>query len=518
MRLHLLSRTPHRLRCIALACIVCIVAGSEAEGAAADAASPHPRPDPLAGETVVAIWNEATLEGIREASVPAPIAARMLAIVNTAMYDAWAAYDPIAAGTDGTSRLRRPSSERSAANARRAIGIAAYYALRDVSAVPMADVTLLQSKTALGTNDMPERVGKAVADAVLASRHSDGSNQLGDLHPGIYSDYTGYRSTNTASYVRDPNHWQPLLIYNESGGFTTQSFLVPQWGSVTPFAVDPAAFLHSFGTPLAAGTDAYRQQAQDIVDISAHLTDEQKTIAEYWADGMMTDSPPGHWMRFGIWISKRDHHDASTDARMFFALSNALLDAGIVCWRAKRLNDSVRPITAIHTLFAHTKIYAWAGPGKGARWIDGSAWQPYQSPEIVTPAFPEFFSGHSTFSAAAAEVLRRFTDSDTFGDSYTQAAGTSLFEPGVPAKPVTLAWPTFSAAADQAGISRRYGGIHFETGDVAGRRAGRAIGALAFDRAAAYISGRPPAPPAAISSAAVSSAAAGAEAAPLHVP
>jgi hypothetical protein len=516
MRLHLLSRAQQRLCCVAIACIV---AGSQAGGGAANAADAS-RPDPLAGETVVAVWNEATLEGIREASVPAPIAARMLAIVNTAMYDAWAAYDPIATGTDGTSRLRRPSEERSAANAKRAIGIAAYYALRDVSAVPMADVTLLQTKTTIGTNDMPERVGKAAADAVLASRHNDGSNQLGDLHPGNYSDYSGYRSTNTASYVLDPSRWQPLLIYNEGGGFTTQHFLVPQWGSVTPFAADPAAFAHSFGTPLAAGTEAYRQQAQDIVDISAHLTDEQKTIAEYWADGMMTDSPPGHWMRFGIWISKRDHHDAGTDARMFFALSNALLDAGIVCWRAKRLNDSVRPITAIHTLFAHTKIYAWAGPGKGARWIDGSAWQPYQSPLIVTPAFPEFFSGHSTFSAAAAEVLRRFTGSDTFGESYTQAKGTSLFETGVPAKAVTLAWPTFSAAADQAGLSRRYGGIHFATGDLAGRRAGRAIGALAFERAAAYISGTPPAPPAsaAVSSAATTSTANRVEAASSHMP
>ncbi len=490
MRLHLLGRSNAiRLQCVALVCI----AAATSAGAVAKARTTR---DPLAGETIVAIWNEAALEGIREASVPAPIAARALAIVNTAMYDAWAAYDPVASGTDGTSRLRQPESERTAANERRAIGIAAFYALRDVSAVPMADVTLLQTGQLIGTNDAPERVGKAAADAVLASRHNDGSNQLGDLHKGSYSDYTGYRSTNTASYTRDSSYWQPLLIYNDAGGFTTQHFLVPHWGRVTPFAIDPAAFISSFPGPVPADSPQFRQQAQDIVDISAHLTDERKTIAEYWADGMMTDSPPGHWVRFGIWISKRDRHDAATDARMFFALSNALLDASIVCWRAKRANDSVRPITAIHTLFAHKKIYAWAGPGKGARFIDGSAWRPYQSPQIVTPAFPEFFSGHSTFSAAAAEVLRRFTGSDDFGDSYTQAPGTSLFEPGVPARSVTLSWPTFSAAADQAGLSRRYGGIHFETGDLAGRRAGRAIGATTFERAAEYIAGHPSATPA----------------------
>ena len=494
MRLHLLIHT----KAIAAGCLAlaCIVAGSGAGGAAA----PRPNADPLAGETVVAIWNEATLEGIREASIPAPIAARALATVNTAMYDAWAAYDPVAIGTDGTSHLRRPASERSAANEHRAIAIAAFYALRDVCPVPMADATLSQTSQVIGSNDMPERVGKAAAEAVLASRHADGSNQLGDLHPGDYSDYSGYRAINTASYLRDASHWQPLLIYNEAGGFTTQRFLVPQWGRVRTFAVEPAALLRSFGGPLEPGTPQYRQQAQDIVDISARLTDEQKTIAEYWADGMMTDSPPGHWIRFGIWISKRDRHDAGTDARMFFALSNALLDAGIVCWNAKRASDSVRPITAIHTLFAHAKIYAWGGPGKGARWIDGGAWQPYQSPEVVTPAFPEYFSGHSAFSAAAAEVLRRFTGSDRFGDSYTQKPNTSVFEPGVPMKSVTLAWPTFSAAADQAGLSRRYGGIHFETGDYAGRRAGRAIGALAFERAAAYSSGTLPAATASLGS------------------
>jgi hypothetical protein len=479
-----------RLRCLGVAAIVFLQTGT--------LASAGRRADPLAGDTVVAIWNEAALEGIREASVPAPIASRALAIMNTAMYDAWAAYDPVAIGTDGTSSLRRPSSERSVASARRAMSIAAFYTLRDVSAVPMADVTLLQTGEAIGQDDTPERVGAAVARAVLAVRHRDGSNQLGDLHPGFYSDYTGYRPTNTVTNVVDASRWQPLLVYNEAGGFTRQHFLVPQWGDVKTFGVDPASFTASFGRPETFGSPEYLKQSQDIIDISANLTDKQKAIAEYWADGMMTDSPPGHWMRFGIWISKRDRHDAGTDARMFFALSNALMDAG---WRMKRMNDSERPITAIHSLFAGKRIYAWAGPGNGAGWIDGSSWQPYQPPDVVTPAFPEYFSGHSTFSAAAAEVLRRFTGSDTFGASYTQAQGTSIVDPGQPKQPVTLAWPTFSAAADEAGISRRYGGIHFESGDFAGRRAGRTIGAAAFERAAALARGEAPAPlsPAALS-------------------
>ncbi len=440
--------------------------------------------DPLAGETTVAIWNEAALEGIREASVPAPIAARALAIVNTAMYDAWSAYDARAIGT--VALAKRPLPERTAANIRRAVSIAAFYALRDVSAVPMADVTLEQTGQPLGRHDAAEVVGETAARAVLAARHHDGSNQFGDLHRGFYSDYSAYRSTNTATSLIDPSRWQPLLVYNDAGGFTKQRFLVPQWGFVRPFGIDVTALSAEFAPPARAGTAAYALQVEQLLQISAHLTDEQKTIAEYWADGMMTDSPPGHWMRFGIWISKRDRHDVGTDAKMFFALSNALLDASILCWRMKRNDDSERPITAVHELYAGRKIYAWAGPGKGSRWIDGASWQPYQAANIVTPAFPEYFSGHSTFSAAAAEVLRRFTGSDRFGATYVQHAGTSLVEAGLPKHDVPLHWPTFSAAADQAGASRRYGGIHFLDGDFAGRRAGRLVGAIDYVRATHY--------------------------------
>jgi hypothetical protein len=122
--------------------------------------------------------------------------------------------------------------------------------------------------------------------------------------------------------------------------------------------------------------------------------------------------------------------------------------------------------------------------------IDGGTWQLFQSPSVVTPAFPEYVSGHSTFSAAAAEVLRRFTGGDDFGASYTQPAGSSRFEPGaVPATDVTLTWKTFSDAADQAGLSRRYGGIHFPDGDLQGRAMGHIAGVRAWDKAQAYITG-----------------------------
>jgi hypothetical protein len=135
-------------------------------------------------------------------------------------------------------------------------------------------------------------------------------------------------------------------------------------------------------------------------------------------------------------------------------------------------------------------IMAWAGPGQGVKLIRGEDWQPYQPASFPTPPFPEYPSGHSTFSAASAEVLRRFTGSDRFGASVTVVAGSSKVEPlTVPAKDVTLSWATFSAAADEAGLSRRYGGIHFVPGDMMGRGIGRIIGAQTYAKAQRYFDG-----------------------------
>jgi hypothetical protein len=126
----------------------------------------------------------------------------------------------------------------------------------------------------------------------------------------------------------------------------------------------------------------------------------------------------------------------------------------------------------------------WQPAGQAPRTVDGKDWQPYQAANVVTPPFPEFFSGHSVFSAAAAEVLRSFKGSDDFGASTRIVAHSSRVEMGQsPTADVILSWPTFSAAADEAGISRRYGGIHFKDGDLAGREAGRKIGAQAWLKA-----------------------------------
>ena len=153
----------------------------------------------------------------------------------------------------------------------------------------------------------------------------------------------------------------------------------------------------------------------------------------------------------------------------------------------------MRPISAIRFLFAGREVLAWGGPGLGPRRIRGEEWRPY----LATPPFGEFPSGHATFSAAAAAVLARFTGSDRFGASATIRAGSSRVEPGTtPAADVVLSWPTFSDAADQAGRSRRYGGIHFKDGDLIGRALGGMVGARAWEAAAELFAGRQSAPPA----------------------
>ena len=234
------------------------------------------------------------------------------------------------------------------------------------------------------------------------------------------------------------------------------------------------------------------EQARQVLAYSASLNDEQKVIAEYWADGPSSELPPGHWALFAQFVSRRDVNTVDQDAKMFFAMTNAILDASIVSWEAKRFYDYVRPVTAIHYLFNGKMVSAWGGAGQGTKMILGETWRPYQAATVVTPPFPEYISGHSIFSAAGATALRLFTGSDVFGGSVTIPQGSSRVEPGlVPANNITLTWANFTDAADEAGISRRYGGIHFIEGDLVSRDIGDEVGFNAYKRALKYFKNDP---------------------------
>jgi hypothetical protein len=455
---------------------------------------------------IVIQWNNAALQGVRDAKLGAPVVARALAMVHTCMYDAWAAYDEKAVGTQLHGALRRAVSERTLANKEQAISYAAFRALSDVMPVDTSSVYVpLMKQLGYDPNDdstdieTPAGIGNVACAAVLEFRHHDKSNQLGDLAQGIYSDWTGYTPVNAPSSVparttvANPNHWQPLTYVNSRGDLVLQRFVGAHWCEVTPFAMskgDEFRWLIQGIGPATYGSKEYQEQADELVAISTGLTDKEKMISEYWSDGPNSEQPPGHWTLFAEWVSARDHHTLDDDVKMFFALTNAMLDASIAAWDAKRAYDSVRPITAIPLLFQSKVIRTWGGPGKGTIQMDGSRWIPYQSATFPTPPFPDFVSGHSTYSAAAAQVLRSFTGSDNFGNSVTLAAGSSKIEPGLtPAHPVLLKWETFTEASNEAGMSRRYGGIHFRGADLAGRLLGRMVAARAWSRAQRYIDG-----------------------------
>ncbi|MGH9838216.1 MAG: vanadium-dependent haloperoxidase [Blastocatellia bacterium] len=454
-------------------------------------------PPAFAEDNVALQWDQTALQAVRNTRMGPPMVARALAITHTSMYDAWAAYDPVAVGTRLGGTLRRPTEEHTLANKQKAVSYAAYRALLDLFPASQHEM-FARLMTGLGydPNDnstdtaTPAGIGAVAAAAVIAYRHRDGANQLGDLHPGAYSDYTGYRPVNDPEYINDPNRWQPLRLPNGQ----VQSFLAPHWGLVLPFAMTsasqfrpdraPAFFEHrAFGWP-------YLRQALEVLYVSANLGDREKMISEYWADGPATETPPGHWCLLAQFVSRRDRHGLDDDVKMFFALTNGLLDAGIAVWECKRVYDYVRPVTAIRYLFKGQRVKAWAGPFRGAQYVFGEDWQPYQPASFITPPFGEYVSGHSAFSTASAEVLKSFTGSDDFGASVTLPAGSSRIEPGLtPVADITLNWATFSEAAEEASLSRLYGGIHFSDGNVQGRIMGRKIGAAVWKKAQAYFQG-----------------------------
>jgi hypothetical protein len=458
---------------------------------------------PAATDDVVLKWDEQTLAEIR-ATRPGPtVVARALAVVHTAMYDAWAAYDATAVGTRLGGSLRRPADERTADYKSKAISYAAYRTLLDLFPTRSADLTGFMTDLGYDPADASTDpstsagVGNLAAQAVLEFRHRDGANQLGDEpggSPGVrYSDWTGYSPVNTWDQVNDPYRWQPLCVPTPPPGATScagtvQRFATPQWNRVTPFALSSAS---QFAPPLL-NRAKLPEDAKQLVDIQARLTDEQKTIAYYWADGPGSELPPGHWAMVAQAASRAGGLTLDVNAKGFFALSNALLDASIASWNTKVVQDTVRPITYIRWLYAGKKVKGWTGPGSKMADEDGSAWIPYQEANVVTPPFGEYTSGHSAFSGAAQRVFNLVAGSDTFKFplSVTITKGRSTIEPGVvPAKNTTLTFKSFTDAANSAGMSRRYGGIHFEQGDLNGRTLGAQIGSQVWAKAQTYFNG-----------------------------
>lgn len=459
--------------------------------------------------------------------------------------------------------------------------------------------------------DSPAALGNRIAARILEETISDGSNEAN----GYEADYTPVNQplvvAASGTAMSDPNRWQPLQIGEmisqngipvENG---VQEFIDPHWGFVASFALpDPGAD----GVPIDPGPPPYLgdpgsdpqfkssavevihysslldPRAGVLVDISpgavgnntlgandggghdvnpatgaayeanvVNLADFGRAVAEFWADGPESETPPGHWNTLANAVSDTLDPDLRIagsgapvdrlewDVKLYLALNAANHDGAIAAWGAKGYYDYSRPISMIrymggigqssdpnqrsyhekglpleaglvevitaettsqgqrHSHLAGNEgeiaVLAWTGTPDdrendigGVDWILATDWIPYQLPTFVTPSFAAYVSGHSVFSRAAAEVLTAFTGDPFFPDGlaeWTIPAGSYEFEAG-PDNDVVLQWATYRDAADQAGLSRLYGGIHVRADDFAGRRMGASIGQAAWAEALHY--------------------------------
>jgi uncharacterized protein DUF6851/vanadium-dependent haloperoxidase-like protein len=433
-------------------------------------------------------WNDVVVKAIRATSAAPTVASRALFIVHSAMFDAWAAYDSTAVGSIAGAPPRQPASAQTLLNKTSAISYAAYRTLLDLFPTQEAMFTKLMINlgydpaVTVVTPATPAGVGNAAAAAQIAFRRGDGSNQLGDLGgTGPYTDYTDYQPVNFPESLNDTERWQPQRGANG----VVQKFLSPHWGKVTPFALKSADQFRP-GPPPKSWTWLYQQRCRDMIRLNAELDDRAKMSAEYWNDFVGSDTPPGHWNRLAEAISDRDKNELDRDVQMYFVLNAAVHDISVSVWEAKRFYDYIRPVSAIHYYYAGQMIKSWAGPGKGIMMVDGADWQSF----IPTPPHPEYPSGHSAYSNAAAEILKRFTGSDNFQWKVVFAAGSSVLDPGSsPENDTTLEWLTFSEIAEDAANSRAVGGIHFNESLLRSAIIGREIAAQVWDRYTQLLNG-----------------------------
>ncbi|MCA3453009.1 MAG: vanadium-dependent haloperoxidase, partial [Rhodobacter sp.] len=225
-----------------------------------------------------------------------------------------------------------------------------------------------------------------------------------------------------------------------------QKPLLPQWGNNRTFAMPDGATC-GLPPPPAYSEEpgsAFYAEAKEVYDTVKSLTPEQRRIARFWSDDpMLSPTPPGHWISIALQIQDATGAPLAERVDLQARLGIALADAFIGCWHAKFEYDLLRPVTYIRATM-----------------------DPKWEPLLNTPPFPEYPSGHSTQSGAAAEVL-----TDFFGEDFAFEDATHLDDGLEPRR-----FPSFWAAAQEAGMSRLYGGIHFRSAIDRGLEQGRCIG------------------------------------------
>ena len=385
---------------------------------------------------VITNWNSAALNAIRVNRTSPPIASRALAILHVAMYDA----------INGITRTHEaymvrgdvPSSaskEAAASAAARTVLIALF-----PSATSSFDALHAAVLSAIPNGPQKQRGiawGESVATQILVFRANDHAD--GPMVPPPVG--------------TDPGVWRPTPPANAP-------YLLPQWGSVFPFVM-PGGHHFRPGGPPALDSARYAEEYNEVKALGAAAnsarTADQDTIALFWADGAGTETPPGHWNSIAQSVAAARGNRVEQNARLFALLNLAMADAAICAWDAKLEFAFWRPVTAIRN-----------GSNDGN---DATVADPLWSSFIVTPPFPDYVSGHSTFSGAAAKVLALF-----YGTDDIAFITGSDFLPGI-----LRSFPSFSAAAAEAALSRLYGGIHFRSANEDGLRSGLLIGEWTVD-------------------------------------
>jgi hypothetical protein len=383
---------------------------------------------------VVTDWNEVALNAIRADKTAPPKASRGLAMVHVAIYDAVNA-------VDGTHKAylvtTAPPAGTSAEAAAAAAGHRVLVALFP-SQQATFDAALDTSLAAIlnGTSkDDGVALGESVADQVIAARADDHSADVVPYTPG------------TA-----PGDWQPTPP-------ALAPALLPNWPTVTPFAMTSGSQFRGDGPP-ALDSAEYATAFNETKTLgrvdSTVRTADQTEIAQFWANGGGTATPPGHWNSIAQRIAAAQGNTLVEKARLFALLNIAEADAAIVSWDNKYAYNHWRPVTAIVNADLDGN--------------DATEPDPDWTPLLVTPPFPEYTSGHSTFSAAASKILELFYGTDDI--SFTTNSD------GLP--DVFRSYTSLSQAADESGQSRIYAGIHWQYANQDALTSGRALGEYVF--------------------------------------
>ncbi|QLE56855.1 Ig-like domain-containing protein [Nostoc sp. TCL26-01] len=378
---------------------------------------------------VVLDWNTILLNAIYTDKTAPPRASRNMAIAQTAVFDA------INSITKNYQNYYFTGVAPVGASPEAAAAAAAHRVLVNLypGQITFFDAALTESLAEIpdgAAEDAGVIFGRTVADSILTLRGTDGSSTTVTYTPGT-----------------NPGDWIPT-----APGFAPA--LLPQWGQVTPFGLTSGSQFRPEGPP-ALDSQQYTDDYNQVKDLgkknSTTRTAEQTQIALFWADGGGTFTPPGHWNQIAQNVVASKGNSLVDNARIFALLDISIADAGIAAWDAKYHYNFWRPITAIQ------KGDTDGNPNTIA--------DPNWTPLITTPPFPDYISGHSTFSGAATTILTAL-----LGDNVNFTVN-SLGLPGVYRQ-----FNSFSAAADEAAISRLYGGIHFNTANVDGLATGKLIG------------------------------------------